>query len=364
MAQYDLIFVKNIASSGIEFSEQILAKPAGAGYFITQDSGSGVLSWSKTLSSPVINGTVSGDAIVTTLESAPAAGKLVDALTVYNKINNHLAANDAMVFKGTIGTGGTLELSAFNALTTYSAGWSYKVITAGTYRGHVCEIGDMLLATVDRSGTGAVDADWTAVQTNMDGLVTGPASAVDGRIAVFNGTSGKSIRQYNTLLASELATTANLITDINALGSGTIAKARLYAFTKADVGLGNVANVDTTNASNITSGSLPVAQVPNLTAAKITDFSTAVFGASTNAYKATSQTLTAAITAISADMAALESFSTANALKRTATKPTGATAAGTLYDIHLDPADGYMYVCLVGGAAGTARWKRAALASW
>lgn len=364
MARYDLVFVKNIASSGIEFAEQVLAKPAGPGYFITQDSSSGVLSWSKTLTSPVINGTVSGDAIVTTLESAPAAGKLVDALTVYNKINNHLAANDAMVFKGTIGTGGTLETAAFNALTTYSAGWSYKVITAGTYRGFVCEVGDMLLATVDRSGTGAVDADWTAIQTNVDGVVIGPASAVDGRIAVFNGTSGKSIRQYNTLLASELATTANLITDINALGSGTIAKARLYAFTKTDVGLGNVANVDTTNAANITSGTLPVAQVPSLTAAKISDFATSVFGATTNAYKSTSQTLTATLQQISTDMAAMETFSTANALKRTATKPATATSAGTLYDVHLDPTEGYMYVCLVGGAAGTARWKRAALASW
>ena len=358
MAQYDLIFIKNAASSGVEFAEQILTKPSGTGMFFTQHPTTGVISWSKTLNTPVLDRTVSGTAIVTSLDTAPDAGKLPDALAVYNKINNHLAANDAMMFKGTIGTAGTVTTLP----TTHDAGWTYRVITAGTYAGAACEIGDLITSVVKRTGTGNTNSDWTVIQTNIDGAVTGPSSATDNRLALFSGTSGKVIKQA-TMAAADLSLKSTLITDINALASGTINKARLYAFTKSDVGLGSVPNVDTTNATNITSGVLPVAQVPSLTASKISDFSSSVLNTTTTTYKS-SQTLSAALSAIATDVTALETFSTSGTLKRTNTKPASATAAGTLYEVHIDTTEGYMYVCTVGGAAGTARWKRTALASW
>jgi nucleoside-diphosphate-sugar epimerase len=83
-----------------------------------------------------------------------------------------------MIYKGTVGTGGTIEKAALEALTTYNAGWSYRVITAGTYFSVVCQVGDIITAIVDRAGSGDVDADWTVVQTNIDGAVVGPASDV------------------------------------------------------------------------------------------------------------------------------------------------------------------------------------------
>jgi hypothetical protein len=76
---------------------------------------------------------------------------------------NFLATNDAMFFKGTIGTGGTLEALP----TTYSAGWAYKIVSEGTFAGQICEPGDMIIATVDRSGTGNQDSDWVVVQENL-----------------------------------------------------------------------------------------------------------------------------------------------------------------------------------------------------
>jgi hypothetical protein len=83
--------------------------------------------------------------------------------TIDTKIGNYLSVNDAMIFKGTIGTGGTLEALP----TTHSAGWTYKIITEGTYAGQVCEIGDMIIATTDRSGSGNQDGDWVVVQENL-----------------------------------------------------------------------------------------------------------------------------------------------------------------------------------------------------
>jgi len=104
------------------------------------------------------------------------------------------ASNDALLFKGTIGSGGTHEIAAFNALTTYNAGWTYRVIEAGTIRGVVCQIGDLVMAIVDRAGSGNDNADFTVAQTNLDGAVIGPASVTDGYLALFDGVTGKLIK--------------------------------------------------------------------------------------------------------------------------------------------------------------------------
>lgn len=147
---------------------------------------------------PTWNGTTGdtlndGYGVETTL--AGGAGNLARADAIKTYVDNIVGASDAMVFKGTLGTGGTITALP----TTYSVGWTYKVITAGTYAGHVCEIGDMIVAIVDRSGSGNLDSDWTVIQTNVDGAVTGPASATDDNFATFDGATGKVIQDsgYN-----------------------------------------------------------------------------------------------------------------------------------------------------------------------
>lgn len=128
--------------------------------------------------------------VETTLSGSSSAIPRADAVKTY--VDNLLSANDAMIFKGTIGTGGTVTALP----TTYSIGWTYKVITAGTYAGVACEIGDFIIAINDGSGSGSGDpsSDWTVVQTNIDGAVTGPASSTDNALAVFDSTSGKLIK--------------------------------------------------------------------------------------------------------------------------------------------------------------------------
>ena len=104
-------------------------------------------------------------------------------------VNNVLAAANAMVFRGTIGSSGA-TVTALPA--SHHAGDVYVVKTAGTYAGETCEIGDMILCV--STGTAASDTDWTVVQTNLTGAVTGPTSAVTNRVVVFNGTTGKIIK--------------------------------------------------------------------------------------------------------------------------------------------------------------------------
>ena len=113
-------------------------------------------------------------------------------------VDNILATNDAMIFKGTIGTGGTVtQLPA-----THEAGWTYKVITAGSLAGQPCEIGDMIICIAD--GTVATADDWTVIQTNIDGVVTGPASSTAEHIATFTGTTGKVIQDSGFTIAKSV----------------------------------------------------------------------------------------------------------------------------------------------------------------
>lgn len=146
-----------------------------------------------------------GYSVQTTLASSSTAIPTADAVVA--AIDNKIAAADAMIYKGTLGTDGTVTKVPANG---YKVGWTYKVITAGTYAGIKCEVGDMLIAINNGpvSGTTVVNADWTVVQANIDGAVTGPASATAGHIAVFDGATGKVIKDGTYTIATSVPSNA------------------------------------------------------------------------------------------------------------------------------------------------------------
>ncbi len=55
-------------------------------------------------------------------------------------------------------------------------------------------MGDLIVCVNDHAADGASDADWTVVQTNIDGAVTGPESAVSENLAAFDGTTGRIVK--------------------------------------------------------------------------------------------------------------------------------------------------------------------------
>jgi hypothetical protein len=96
-------------------------------------------------------------------------------LTNKTYVDNLVGALDgALVYKGTIGSGGTVTALP----TTHGVGWTYRVITAATYAGQTCEIGDLITSIVARTGNGNQNADWTVAQANIDGAVVGPAESI------------------------------------------------------------------------------------------------------------------------------------------------------------------------------------------
>lgn len=148
--------------------------------FVTGDEAYDALALKAPLASPTFTGTP--------IAPTAANGTSTTQIATTEFVQNAFANADAMIFKGTIGTGGTVTTLP----ATHNAGWTYKVITAGTYAGKTCEVGDLIICIAD--GTVASDNDWTVAQTNIDGAVTGPASSVSGHIPTFNGTSGKVLQ--------------------------------------------------------------------------------------------------------------------------------------------------------------------------
>lgn len=121
--------------------------------------------------------------------TAPTAanGTSTTQIATTEFVNNTLAYVNAMRFKGTLGTGGTV--TALPA--SHEAGDTYRVITAGTWAGKYCEIGTLIICTTD--GTTANEAHWTSVETNEDGAVIGPTSSTTNQIAKFSSGTGRII---------------------------------------------------------------------------------------------------------------------------------------------------------------------------
>lgn len=158
--------------------------------------GLGSNAYTSTAYAPLASPDLTGTPTAPTATSGTNTTQIATTAFVQSEIVSKLAANDAMIFKGTIGTGGTVTALP----TTHNAGWTYRVITAGTYANVVCEVGDLIICITD--GTAANDAHWTVAQTNIDGAVVGPSSATNGAIAVFNGTSGKLIKSTSITFGS------------------------------------------------------------------------------------------------------------------------------------------------------------------
>lgn len=181
---YNLLFSKAAGTSEIYFSTTS-NKP------ITYNPSNG------TLSTPALN--VGGASIDSLIRGTKATDsqfgvvKLIDTLDTAIKNNNNGASTSiaasqlalynaykaaidyadqkitaAVSFKGTLGTGGTKTALP---TTGYTIGDEYRVITAGTYAGNICEVGDMIIATKSYVEGAVAANDWAVIQNNLIGAL-------------------------------------------------------------------------------------------------------------------------------------------------------------------------------------------------
>jgi hypothetical protein len=358
MAQYDLILTQNVAAAGIEFSEKYINIAKGAllsaatdgtptvlaagtdGYMLVRDNAETTgLKWVAISAGHTQNTDTGTTGATFDIDSDSTTGK-IQLKAVANAGENHtmtvqnaamaadvtltlpattgtlatqgyadglFAANDAMIFKGTVGSGGTHEIAAFNSLATYNAGWTYRVIEAGTIKGKVCEIGDLVMAIVDRTGSDNVDGDWTAAQTNLDGAVIGPASTTDNYVALFSGATGKLLKAGSGALGTMAYETA----------TSYVTKALFDAYSILFADSDDTPQALTVGASTIV-GRKATGGIAALSPAEI--------------------------------MGVIQ-----------VTAPANKTAAGTVNQIAFD--DNFFYRCKTTGTAGNAAWLRAPMAT-
>lgn len=127
------------------------------------------------------------------------------------QISAGFAANDAMVFKGTIAADGTITSSdttitnkKINAITGYSAGWTFRVTAASTSAlwsndtTTKVEAGDMIVAVKDY-GTSNTASDWSIIQSNLIGAVTAENQTLTAdQVVLGNGTQKVKILAAGT----------------------------------------------------------------------------------------------------------------------------------------------------------------------
>ena len=135
---------------------------------------------------------------------ADAAG--TDSTAEAETIDPRKTVNE--VLEGGVSFKGALTSTSGLPTVGHRAGWQYTVKEPGAYAGQSCEAGDLVLCVKDYASGSASNSDWTVIQANIVGAVTGPSTAVTDHVAVFDGTSGKIIRDSGFTIAKSVPASA------------------------------------------------------------------------------------------------------------------------------------------------------------
>lgn len=167
------------------------------------------------LASPALTGTPTAP----TANAGTNTTQIATTAFVKTAVENGLATADALTYKGTIS--GSTATAAYGGLTVAAnKGDVYKVTVAGKVDGVAVEVGDMIICNADStaaatsSNYSTIAANWDFIQGNTEGVVIGPASAVDTCVAVFDGTTGKLIKDSGFTIAKSVPSNA-VFTDTN-----------------------------------------------------------------------------------------------------------------------------------------------------
>ena len=141
-------------------------------------------------------------------------------------VNNKVDSIDAMLYMGVVNSNNDLP-------SEHVSGWMFRVGTAGTYANQVCEVGDMIICNT--TGTVFDPTHWDVIQANIDGAVVGPTTSVNENIVIYDGTTGKTVKDsgvnisdiylkddidemlqcINTTISNDELTTSAALNDLN-----------------------------------------------------------------------------------------------------------------------------------------------------
>lgn len=253
-------------------------------------------------------GAAAAKGVDASIASGSTSTNLPTSEAVASLVSTAVGAVDAMRFKGTIGTTGDISVLP---TTGVKVGDTYMVVTAGTYAGQTCEVGDLIIAT-------ATTPTWTVAQTNIDGAIT----SISGT-APISATGSGSSRTISIAAASGSAAgsmSSSHYTKLEGIASG--AEVNQNAFSNVTVGSTTIAADSKTDTLTLAAGS-NVTLTPDATNDKVTiaatdtTYSVVAAGASTTSGGLMSQ----------ADKTKLDGIASGAEVNRTYTATTGKPTA-------------------------------------
>ena len=161
---------------------------------------------------PIASPTFTGTPNAPTAATGTDTTQIATTAFVNAEIAAKMSESDAMTYKGTLAGGSTGDYGALTPAA--SKGDTYKVTAAGKIDGVVVEIGDMLICNTDSTAAATANnyatiaAKWDFIQTNIDGAVIGPDSSVDGHVVVFDGATGKLVKDSGFTIGKSVPSNA------------------------------------------------------------------------------------------------------------------------------------------------------------
>ena len=134
---------------------------------------------------PLASPAFTGKPTAVTPDSTDNGTRLATTAFVQAVVSGLLDAKDAFHFVGTLAGDDTLPAA--------ESGHVYRITSDGTINGLTVHQGDTITCCVDGTKAGT-PANWFVTHTNHDGQVMGPTSAVDSHVAVYDGATGKLIK--------------------------------------------------------------------------------------------------------------------------------------------------------------------------
>lgn len=165
--------------------------------------------------------TSSGTDLYYTVNGTPVYNQGSIDFYTKDEIDSKINGIDAMVYRGTVGDTSRPSLPTDNVRN----GDTYKTAAAGTFGGHDCEIGDLLIATGTEGNQGTIIGDvvWTYVPSGDDTDTTYQLKTANNVISLYNNAT--KLDNGTVTLAKgtdmEVSTTGSTITISHATKSVT-----------------------------------------------------------------------------------------------------------------------------------------------
>lgn len=136
----------------------------------------------------IVLGAAAKKGVATAISASSTDNDLATAKAVHDAID---AMPEPMIFKGSLGEGGTI--TTLPAASTANEGYTYKVITAGTYAGQAAKVGDTFIS----DGT-----NWVLIPSGDEPSGTVTSVGVDTESGSHLSTSGTPVTSSGTITIS------------------------------------------------------------------------------------------------------------------------------------------------------------------